>query len=52
MTENGGGKEKKTTEDRLQRIRLRDGWKKLKQKFLQTEGAIKKYFFMQPLSGV
>ncbi len=49
MTENGWDKERKINGRPAMANQVRDGWKKLKQKCLQTESAIKKLFVTQPL---
>ncbi len=41
MTENGGGKERKINGGPTTANQVRDGWKGLKQKCLETESAIK-----------
>jgi hypothetical protein len=48
MMKNGWGKERKINGGLATANQVRDGWKKLKQKCLQTESAIKKLFIMQP----
>jgi hypothetical protein len=42
MTENGLGKERKINGGPATANQVRDGWKELKQKYLQTESAIKR----------
>jgi hypothetical protein len=49
MTENEWGKERKINGGPATANQVRDGWKKLKQKCLQTESAIKKLLITQPL---
>jgi hypothetical protein len=49
MTENVGGKERKINGGTATANQVRDGWKELKQKYLQIESAIKKHFILQPL---
>jgi hypothetical protein len=44
MTENGGGNEKKINGRMATANQVRDGWKELKQKYLQKEGIEKKTF--------
>jgi hypothetical protein len=43
MTENGWGKERKINGGSATANQVRDGWKELKQKYLQTESAIKTF---------
>ncbi len=43
MTENGWGKERKINSGPAMVNQARDGWKELKQKYLQTESAIKTF---------
>jgi hypothetical protein len=43
MTENGGGKERKIYGGATTAIQVRDGWKELKQKYLQKESALKTF---------
>jgi hypothetical protein len=43
MTENGGGKERKINSGLAMANQVRDGRKQLKQKYLQTEIAIKNF---------
>jgi hypothetical protein len=49
MTENGWGKERKRNGGSATANQVRDRWKELKQKCLQTESAIKKLLITQPL---
>jgi hypothetical protein len=44
MTENGGGKERKINGGTATANQVRDGWKELKQKYLQKESPIKNFF--------
>jgi hypothetical protein len=48
ITENGGGKERKINSGPATANQVRDGWKDLKQKYLQIESAIK-HLITQPL---
>jgi hypothetical protein len=43
MMENGWGKERKINGGPATANQVRDGWKELKQKYLQTESAIKTF---------
>jgi hypothetical protein len=43
MTENGWGKERKKNGGPATANQVRDGWRELKQKYLQTERAIKAF---------
>ncbi len=43
MTENGGGKERKINGGTAMANQVRDGWKELKQKYLQIESSIKNF---------
>jgi hypothetical protein len=49
ITEKRGGKERKINNRLLWGNQVRDGWKELKQKYLQKESAIKNFFFTLPL---
>jgi hypothetical protein len=44
MTENGGGKERKINGGLATANQVREGWKKLKHKYLQTESTIKTFY--------
>jgi hypothetical protein len=43
MSENGGGKERKINSGPATATQVRDVWKELKQKYWQTESAIKNF---------